>query len=157
MKRSFSILIVYTAIFFSCSDSQSGINTFSKDQELIKSTIIESYIDGLQNDGDSVKISKGFHPQFALLGKNQDGSIWALPIVDWKKKQVQKVIDGALPLQDPNRASAKFQLIDVSNDVAIAKLHYYQSGKHVYTDYLSLYKFNSEWKIVSKVFTKVSK
>ena len=43
-------------------------------------------------------------------------------------------------------------LIDVTENAAVAKIEVYKDGKHVYTDYMSLYKFEEGWKIVNKIF-----
>jgi hypothetical protein len=155
MKSIIQIIIILVTISSCSNNNNSEQIPLNSDQKAIESTILNSYIEGLQNEGDTIKIDAGFHPQFALLGKDDNGTIWALPINEWRKTQFQKVKDGELPLKNSNRVSAEFDFIDVTNDVAVAKLFYYQGGKQVYTDYISLYKFDSTWKIVCKVFTKL--
>ena len=154
--KSLIQLLFAILIIFSCTKNRNSDKTsFDSDKKAVEVAILNSYIEGLQNEGDTIKIDQSFHPQFALIGKGEKCSIWALPIQEWRVRQSQKALDGELPLKDPNRVSAQFVFVDVTKDVAVAKLFYYQSGKHVYTDYISLYKFDSEWKIVSKVFTKI--
>jgi hypothetical protein len=149
-------ILLATALFASCGQQSEPTGTvFNAEQKAIEATIINAYVEGLQNEGDTVKIDKGFHPQFALLGKKDDGSILVLPIAEWRERKKQSILNGDLPRDEPNRVSAKFEFIDVSDDVAVAKLFYYEGDKHTYTDYISLYKFGPEWKIVSKMFTEI--
>ena len=45
-------------------------------------------------------------------------------------------------------------MIDVTGGVAMVKVELSQEGELVYTDYLSLIKFDSGWRIVAKVYHK---
>ncbi len=46
-------------------------------------------------------------------------------------------------------------MIDVTGTAAVAKLEFYVGKTLKYIDYMSLYKFGDEWKIVNKIFYKV--
>lgn len=61
--------------------------------------------------------------------------------------------------EDPNFNPAnnewkhKFPQIDITGNAAVVKVELFKDGNKVFTDYLSLYKFeNGEWKIVSKIY-----
>ena len=56
------------------------------------------------------------------------------------------------PVKDEEKVTAKFPIIDITGNAAMVKLEYYKGGNHVFTDYLSLYKFEEGWKIVSKIY-----
>ena len=60
------------------------------------------------------------------------------------------------PEFDPakNRWEHKLPSIDVTGGVASVKVELSREGKLVYTDYLSLIKFDSGWRIVAKVYHK---
>jgi hypothetical protein len=120
----------------------------------VQAVVQNAYIDGLQNEGDSVKINAGFHPDFKLLGIDKGEEMWKYPIKVWKKKQVEKRQKGDLPLKGDKFVTAKYQSIDITGDAAVVKLAYLVGGKKIYTDYLSLYKFGNKWKIVNKIFYK---
>jgi ketosteroid isomerase-like protein len=117
------------------------------DEEAIKALVQTAYVDGLMNLGDLEKTKAGFHPDFVLLGV-QDGKLTRFPIADWiastekRKAQGQKV-----PL-----VSCKFVQVDVTGNAAVVKLELHREGKHIFTDYLSLYKFPDGWKIVGKIY-----
>ena len=53
-----------------------------------------------------------------------------------------------------NKWEHKFAIVDVTGGSASAKIELFKDGKQVYTDYLSLLKFDSGWKIVAKVYHK---
>ena len=42
--------------------------------------------------------------------------------------------------------------MDVTGKAAVARVELFRDGKHVFTDYLSLYQFADGWKIVAKIF-----
>jgi hypothetical protein len=44
--------------------------------------------------------------------------------------------------------------VDVTGNAAIAKIEVFKDSRHVYTDYMSLYKFKDGWKIVNKIYQK---
>ena len=48
----------------------------------------------------------------------------------------------------------RFVSVDVTGGAASVKIELSKDGKLVYTDYLSLLKFESSWRIVAKVYTK---
>jgi len=48
----------------------------------------------------------------------------------------------------------KLPTIEVTGGVAMVKVELSHEGKLVYTDYLSLIRFDSGWRIVAKVYHK---
>jgi hypothetical protein len=74
-----------------------------------------------------------------------------LPIYNWIKiseerrtKETQKT--------DIPKIICKFLLIDVTGNAAIAKIELSRKDEKLFTDYLSLYKLDSGWKIVGKIY-----
>jgi hypothetical protein len=120
---------------------------------MIKNTIVNSYIEGLQNEGDTLKIDEGFHPEFALMGMKEDGSLRVLPIGEWRAYAALRAVKGDLPRPDSNRVSAEFDFVDITRDVAVAKLQYFEGDQHTYTDYITLYKVEGQWKMVAKFYS----
>ena len=43
-------------------------------------------------------------------------------------------------------------MIDIQDTAAVARIELSRGGKHLFTDYQLLYKFDDPWKIVSKIF-----
>jgi len=81
--------------------------------------------------------------------------MWELPITDWKKQQSDKRKKGQLPLKGDQKVSVLFKSIDISGTAAVAKIEFYVGSKLTFIDYISLYKFESGWKIVSKIFYRL--
>ena len=59
--------------------------------------IQSAYNDGLKNEGDSVKIDEGFHPDFRLLGKGYLTALRKYDIADLHKRQINKNVAWKLP------------------------------------------------------------
>lgn len=111
-------------------------------------------MEGLQNEGDAAKIDSGFHPGFNLLGIGKGDNIWKLPIYTWKENALTDLEEGKKPKADAEKVTVNFLNVDVSGTAAVVKLEFLVGGQLKYIDYISLYKFESGWKIVSKIFYK---
>lgn len=126
-----------------------GLLAQDVDKVLIQKVIQEAYVDGIQNRGDIETIRNGFDPGFELLGV-RDNQLTKLSIGDWianieKSKQSN-------PNPPEHLTSVKFLDVDVTGISAVAKIELHRQGKLIFTDYLSLYKFDEGWKIVSKIY-----
>lgn len=150
MKKLY-LTILFTILAY-LSHAQSNIDN---EKEIIKEVIQTAYVEGLQNEGDAAKIESGFHEHFHLIGIAEGDEMWHLNITDWKTKQVKKRVAGELPLSGKNIITVDFKSIDISGTAAMVKLEYYVGKKLTYIDYISLYKFESGWKMVNKIFYKL--
>jgi len=136
----------------------SGIaQDIEKEIEAIKTVIQTSYVEGIQNEGDIVKIDAGIHPDFKLLGIDKEDGIWQLPISEWKDKVIERKKNGKLPRTGEDVISIKFLDVDVTGTAAVAKFEFYVGKEKKYIDYISLYKFDQGWMLVSKIFYKFPK
>lgn len=129
-------------------------NGNEKDVALIKKTIQTAYVEGLQNEGDTVKINSGFHPGFELLIPGKDGELKKYPLSLWKANIKNDLASGNLPRKADKMVSVKFLLVDVTGNAAVAKFEFLVGGKLTFVDYQFLYKFGNDWKIVSKIYHK---
>jgi hypothetical protein len=126
----------------------SSLNADSKTD--VEKVIKVSYFNGAFNDLDTVSMRKGFHPDFAIFSA-KGNEINRYPIDAWIKSTEKRK-------QDPNfdKAQAKMDCkiasLDVTGECAAAKIEISKNGKMVFTDYLSLLKFDDGWKIVAKVY-----
>ena len=120
------------------------------DAEAAISDIVQkAYIQGIHVDGDSDAIRGGFHPSFVMLIKGDDG-VRQVTIEDW----ISRIEAGkAKRAEQPKpKVEGEVTVLDRSGDAAVAKVDVHRDGKHVYTDYMSLYHFADGWKIVGKIF-----
>jgi len=124
----------------------------ANDEAEIKAMIEESYVHGAFNELDPDAMREGFHEDFAIFWAEGE-EIGKYPIATWADGVEKKKADSDFdPAQ--NVWGHEFAMIDVTDGTAMVKLELSHEGEHVYTDYLLLLKFDSGWRIVSKVYTK---
>jgi hypothetical protein len=120
------------------------------DRSDVENVIKSSYFNGAFNDLDTESMRKGFHPDFAIFSAKAN-EISRYPIDVWIKGIEQRK-------QNPDfdksqaRMDCKIVSLDITAGCAAAKIEISKNGKMVYTDYLSLLKFDDGWKIVAKVY-----
>ena len=79
----------------------------------------------------------------------KDGAVTGVTLDEW----AGRIEKGAAARTTPApEISHEFTAVDVTGDAATVRLELRRGGKHVFTDYLSLYRFADGWKIVSKTF-----
>ncbi len=143
----FCILIVALTI--------SGVGqTIDDEKDAIRKVIQVAYVDGLQNEGNIAKIDSGIHPEFNLLGVSEKGQLWRLSIQEWKSNVLKKKAEGKLPREGNDLVSIKFLHIDITGNAAMVKIEFYVGDILTFVDYISLYKFGEDWKMVNKIFYK---
>jgi len=152
MKKLLLLLFV-TAICLSVQAQRKATN--EADIALIKKTIQIAYVEGLQNEGDTVKINSGFNPGFEMLMPTKEGELKKYSLTVWKENIKTNLAAGLLPRKGAEKISVKFLSVDVTGNAAVAKFEFYLGTKLTFVDYLSLYKFGDKWEIVSKIFQKV--
>ena len=123
----------------------------NEEKEAIKTVIQTAYVDGLQNNGDLTKTEEGFHPGFNLLGVRNNG-LTKFPIYSWVEYAKHKQKENPDPPAENEKVTCEFELIDITGNAAVAKIELYKDSKKIYTDYLSLYKFEEGWRIVNKIY-----
>lgn len=128
--------------------------TVEQEQEAVKKVVQSAYVEGLQNEGDAAKIDAGFHPGFNLVGIAKGDNIWKLPIYTWRANALNDVKSGKKPKTGEDLVTVNFLNVDVTGTAAVVKLEFLVGGVKTYVDYISLYKFESGWKIVNKIYYK---
>jgi len=144
-KLSILILILFMCTFVFAQDG---------DKEAIKKLVLTAYVDGLQNNGDLDATREGFYPGFDLL-MFQNNMVNKLPIYNWITYAEMGKAKKPGPLPEEEITSCEFEFIDVTGTAAVAKIHLSKGGKKIFTDYLSLYKFQEGWKIASKIYYQI--
>ncbi|UCH93976.1 MAG: nuclear transport factor 2 family protein [Candidatus Aminicenantes bacterium] len=119
-----------------------------KERSEIKAVIENAYIQGVHIKQEPEAMKKGFHPEFNMLVL-KDGEMTKVPINQWIEKVKESKKN---PGPSKVKTTYRFSLIDVTGNAAVAKIEVYKDSIHVFTDYMSLYKFKEGWKIVNKIF-----
>ena len=145
MKKKFMIFCCFSVFLLVFSHL-----IYGNDQEAVGKVIKGAYFNGAFNDLDTTAMEKGFHPDFAIFSANGK-QLARYPIADWIKAIENKKKD---PDFDPKNAvmECKIANLDVTGGCAFAKVEIFKGDQHIYTDYLSLLKFEDGWKIVAKVY-----
>lgn len=151
MKKIFLFLFIIAA--FSGNAQQPAGSP--ADEEAIRTLIQTAYVEGLQNEGDTVKINRGFHPGFEMLMAGKGGTLEKYSIAEWKKRIRTSLAEGKLPRREGERISVRFQDISVNGNAAVARFEFYAGTRLAFIDYLMLYKYEEGWKIVGKIYAKI--
>ena len=119
------------------------------EQEAIRQVIEKAYIQGIHGNQDEGTVKNGFHPDFAMLVL-RDNIIDKVTVDEWLHRIETMKADN--PELWKAKTTYTFELLDVANYAAMAKLDVYKGTTHFSTDYMLLYKFEEGWRIVSKIF-----
>jgi len=120
-------------------------------QLAVRQVVQDAYVDGIHNYRNVEAIRQGFHPGFEML-MLRDGELGTLPIAEWIARIEKSNADKPIPPDALRTTEATYPIIDVTADVALCKVELSREGKHIFTDYLLLYRFDDGWKIVGKAF-----
>ncbi len=149
MKKSTSILlglimIGLVGMAFSFDKSNAA------EEEAVKELITKSYVHGAFNELNPDAMLNGFHPDFAIFSAKGE-EISKYPIGTWaesvRERKGKDDFDAS-----KNKWEHNFAEVDVTGGSASVKIELSKDGEKVFTDYLSLLKFDSGWKIVAKVY-----
>jgi hypothetical protein len=140
--------------------SMSGIaqkQDSQKEKDLIKEVIQNAYVDGLCNNADTAAVNRGFHPGFTMFGIGRGNTMMDLKIHNWIEYAKDGKRSGLKYSFQNEFTTIKFEFVDVAGTAAVAKIDFYEGAELKFIDYLTLLKFASGWKIVSKIYYPVPK
>ncbi|MEM1137935.1 MAG: nuclear transport factor 2 family protein [Bacteroidota bacterium] len=120
-----------------------SFNLFSQtsDKKKVEEVIVDSYIHGLIDAKDFEKAKKGIHEDFIILRHN-DSLLIKKTRDEWIQQRKERV---NLP-----EVSYNIVYIDIEGDAASAKIEF-EREQLIAIDYIFLYKFNDNWRIVSAI------
>lgn len=127
----------------------SGPGDADPEQDAVKKVIEAAYVKGIHIDRDVEAIRKGFHPSFTMfIYGNNTVTKWSID--EW----IERIEEGKKKNPGPpkQKTTHEFSMVDVTGNAAVARIEIFKDGKHVFTDYMSLYKFEDGWKIVGKIY-----
>lgn len=136
-------VLLFIALAFFGFNANAQVNETISDWHLIEKTL-NLYLDG-QSTGDSVKIGKSYH------------NSWQLKYYKDNKFNIvtkSQYLTGYKKHDKPANWSGSIVFIDITNDVAIAKVEI-STARLLFTDYFNLMKINQDWFIVDKISTRI--
>lgn len=121
--------------------------------EEIKNTIIQNYISGAFNETNISVFKKAFHPEFAIINIQENGSFFLFTRNMWEEALKKRLSD---PNFDYKSITLKptFRNIDTEGDNASVTMDLCIEERVVYTDFLLLKLINNIWVIVSKIYSE---
>ena len=151
MKRFLKATTVVAIISITFFAFSTKTNDSTAEVEAVKSLVLNAYINGAFNELNAEAMRNGFHKDFAIYSAKGE-EISKYPIADWVAGVKKRKAGDYDPKAEKNIWKHNFALVDVTGGSAQVKVELHNQGNHVYTDYLSLLKFESGWKIVAKVY-----
>ncbi len=152
--RKLLYLFIFVIVVF--PPTRTKAQSAENEKSAIKKVIMSAYVDGLHNKGDLKATKKGFHPGFDLLIM-RNNKLEKLPIYNWLASAKERKAKDPSPIKETDKTKCKFLNIDVTGNVAVAKIELSKHGKPIFIDYLSMYKFKQGWRIVGKVYYRLPK
>lgn len=131
------------------SNTVSAQNYFEMEETIIRNLIEDSYLNGALNQMDTDAMYKGYHPDFAIFYA-EGKELKELPLDVWVK-----MVNAYKQSSDDNglrKFEYEFVQIDVNETAAFVKLKLIRKGTLIFTDLLTLLKFENQWKIVTKIY-----
>ena len=122
----------------------------AEDRAAVEAVVRDAYVQGVHARPDAAAMRRGFHPDFRMLVL-REGRLQAVGLEEWAAR-VEKAAAERKPDAPAADVRADFASVDVTGDAAVVRLELHRDGRHVFTDYLSLYRFPEGWRIVGKTF-----
>jgi hypothetical protein len=115
----------------------------------VMNVVEEAYVKGVHAAPDGEAMRKGFHLDFIMFVQDGD-KVTKVTRDEWITRiEAAKAKNSGSPMP---AVKHEFPVVEVTGRAAIAKVELYKGGKHVFTDFISLYKFEDGWKIIGKTF-----
>ncbi len=119
------------------------------DREAVRRVIAEGYIEGIHEAQDAAKVEWGFHPAFRMLVRRDDEIVEVGPEA-FLERMIRRRKDDPAFFEQP--LTFETPTIDIERNAASVRVEISRGGSHLFTDFILLYKFGEDWKIVSKIF-----
>jgi hypothetical protein len=128
-------------------------NDLAAEAAAVRQVVTDAYVDGIHNFYDPAAIRKGFHAGFEMLVL-KDGQLEKLPLEAWIARLGEANAKAPRPAPGSGVRStrAEFPIVEIAGTAAICRVEVFRDGRHVFTDFLNLYRFEDAWKIVGKTF-----
>lgn len=139
------ICAIFLLTFNSCAKKQ-----YAMEEKEIQLLIEECYLNGALNKMETEKMRRGYHKDFAIFFK-EGINLQKLPLEDWIA-MVNDYKNGPNKNNGLRSFGAEIVQIDVTEDAAFVKLNLSRNNVLVFTDYITLLKFEGKWKIVTKIY-----
>jgi ketosteroid isomerase-like protein len=117
----------------------------------IVAVVDRAYVHGVHIDNDPELMRSGMHDSFVMFVQSDKGltqltrDAWIERLAASKAKDTHAT---------KPEIKADITVLDRSGKAAVAKVALFRNGKQIFTDYISLYRFDDGWKLVAKTFNR---
>ncbi len=118
-------------------------------RQAVEAVVERAYVQGVHAAFDPAAMRSGFHPDFNMLVL-REGKLERVTLEAWIERMEK--FKSSKPDAPKPRIAHRFTHTDVAGHAATVRVEIERDGRHVFSDYLSLYHFPDGWKIVSKIF-----
>ena len=147
MKRSIPVLLPLLLL------TVMAVPAMGADAEdaAIIAVVDKAYVHGVHIDNDPELMRAGMHDSFVMFVLSDKG-VNQLTRDAWiERLTAAKAKDANGPKPE---IKADITVLDRSGKAAVAKVALFRNGKQIFTDYISLYRFEDGWKLVAKTFNR---
>lgn len=115
----------------------------------IVAVVDQAYVHGVHIDGDADKMRAGMHDSFVMFVRSDKGVTQTT-----RDAWIERLTASKAKAADAPKPEIKgnITVLDRSGNAAVAKVDLFRDGKQIFTDYISLYRFDDGWKLVAKTF-----
>lgn len=118
----------------------------------IIAVVDKAYVHGVHIDNDPELMRAGMHDTFVMFVQSDKG-VNQLTRDAWIERLTASKAKADANAPKPE-IKADITVLDRSGKAAVAKVALFRNGKQIFTDYISLYKFEEGWKLVAKTFNR---
>ena len=139
-----TILTILTLVAL-CAAAPSAAGDAPEEAEAIAAAIQGAYVEGIWTTGDEEAAREGFDPSFVMQVSRDEGTL-SVTLDAWLERLGLhgEALDEGI--------THEIKVLDQVGSAAVARVLVYRDGKPLYTDYMSLYKRDGDWRIVAKTF-----
>ncbi len=119
------------------------------DEERVQHVLEDVYVRDMYMKESRAALSREFDDVFHMLVPEFDGRTNEPVSLRWDGLDEMRANHPKAVFPETR---FEFPLIDVIGHAAIARVDVYRGDSHVYSDYVSLYCVQGEWRLVSKVY-----
>jgi hypothetical protein len=142
MKSRFAVTVLFVALV------SPALLAEDAEEAAIIDAINRSYVQGVHVQNSPKLMRSGMHESFVMFSLTDEG-VKQTTRAEWIAR-IKPRPEGA---PEPN-IKADIKVLDRSGNAAIARVELHRDGKHIFTDYISLYRFDDGWKLVAKTFMR---
>ena len=128
-----------------------SVAAFADDSEhaAIVAAVDQAYVHGVHIDRDVEKMRAGMHDSFVMFVRSDKGVTQTTRDAWIERLTPSKPAAGDTPKP---AIRGDITVLDRVGNAAVVKVDLFRDDKQIFTDYISLYRFDDGWKLVAKTF-----